>query len=420
MDHNTITPLITNDAVVLGILLVILAIVFKTSSSSRPFLQKFYKYVPAILLCYFLPGILGTLGIISSENSKLYSVASRYLLPASLVLFTLSMDVPAILRLGKKAVLLFFAGTTGVVIGGPLAIVIVSLFDPTLVGGYGPDAVWRGMATVAGSWIGGSANQAALKELFGASDRMFGSWIAVDVIVANLWMACLLYGAGRAKEIDKRTGADSSMIESLQRKTAEFQEKMARIPTLTDIMLILGVAFGITAASQAGADVLAPWIEKSAPQLEKFSLTSSFFWLVVLATLGGIVASFTRLRNLEGAGSSRIGSALLYVLIATIGMNMNLKAIFQNPGFFLVGLIWMSIHAAIVLTVGKAVKAPFFFVAVGSQANIGGAASAPVVASAFHPALAPVGVLLAVLGYAVGTYAGWLSGILMQAVAPSN
>ncbi len=117
-------------------------------------------------MCYFLPGVLGTLNIISSESSKLYFVASRYLLPASLVLFTLSMDVPAIMRLGGKAVILFFAGTVGVIIGGPLAILIVSTFNPSLVGGQGPDAVWRGMATVAGSWIGGSANQAALKEVF--------------------------------------------------------------------------------------------------------------------------------------------------------------------------------------------------------------------------------------------------------------
>ncbi len=413
-------PLITNDAVVLGVLLSILAGVFYTSSSKRTFLQKFYKYVPAILLCYFLPGVLGTLNVISSENSKLYFVASRYLLPASLVLFTLSMDVRAIIRLGGKAVLLFFSGTFGVIVGGPLAILIVSFFNPSLVGGQGPDAVWRGMATVAGSWIGGSANQAALKEVFGPSNSLFASWIAVDVLVANVWMACLLYGAGRAKALDARIGADDTEIEALQKKTAEFQEKIARIPSLVDLMVILGVAFGITAAAHAGGDILAPWIQTTAPQLEKFSLTSGFFWVVVLATLGGILASFTRLRNLEGAGASRIGSVLLYTLIAVIGMSMNLMAVFQNPGFFLIGFIWMAIHASIILTVGRLARAPFFFVAVGSQANIGGAASAPVVASAFHPSLAPVGVLLAVLGYAVGTYGGWLSGLLMQAVAPAN
>ena len=119
-------------------------------------------------------------------------------------------------------------------------------------------------------------------------------------------------------------------------------------------------------------------------------------------------------RQYEGAGASTIGSIFLYILVATIGMKMNALAILDAPGIFLLGLIWMLIHVILLLIVAKIIRAPFFFVAVGSQANVGGAASAPVVASAFHPSLAPVGVLLAVLGYALGTYAAWLCGILMQ------
>lgn len=412
-------PLVTNDAVILGILIGILALVFQSSSSSHPFFRKFYKYVPSLLLCYFLPGVLGSLGVFSAEQSRLYFVASRYLLPASLVLFTLSMDVPAILRLGPKAIILFLSGTLGVLIGGPLSLFIVSLFRPDLVGGAGPDAVWRAMSTLAGSWIGGAANQAALKEVFGVSNDLFAAWIAVDVLVASLWMAFLLWGAGRSTEIDRWNGADTSAIEELQRKTAEFQARTARIPTLADLMAILAVGFCITAISHASGEPLARWIETSAPYLDRFSLTSSFFWIVVIATTLGIIASFTRLRNLEGAGASRIGSILLYVLVATVGMGMDLRAVFHNTGFFVVGAIWILIHAFIVLGVGRLLRAPFFFVAVGSQANIGGAASAPIVASAFHPSLASVGVLLAVLGYALGTYCGWLCGIIMQTIAPS-
>ena len=127
--------------------------------------------------------------------------------------------------------------------------------------------------------------------------------------------------------------------------------------------------------------------------------------------------SFTKARELEGVGASRIGSVFIYILVATIGMKMNVMAVFDNPGLFIIGLIWMAIHAFILIAVAKIIKAPFFFLAVGSQANVGGAASAPVVASAFHPSLAPVGVLLAVLGYAIGTYGAWLCGILMQTVS---
>ncbi|MEC7877432.1 MAG: DUF819 family protein, partial [Bacteroidota bacterium] len=147
---------------------------------------------------------------------------------------------------------------------------------------------------------------------------------------------------------------------------------------------------------------------------EKFSLTSNFFWLIIFSTSLGVFLSFTKLRKLEGAGSSKVGSVFIYILVATIGLKMDLLSIFQNPGLFLIGFIWIGIHIILLIVVAKIIRAPFFFVAVGSQANIGGAASAPVVASAFHPSLAAVGVLLAVLGYAVGTYAAYICGIIMQ------
>lgn len=411
-------PLITNDAVVLGVLLVILAFIFTTSASEHPGWKRFYRYVPALLLCYFVPGLLGTAGVISGEESQLYFVASRYLLPASLVLLTLSLDLPAIRRLGGKIVVMFLTGTLGVMVGGPLAIVVVAAFAPDVVGGEGPDAVWRGMTTVAGSWIGGGANQTAMKEVFDVGDDVFASWIAVDVIVANVWMAFLLYGAGVAARIDRWTGADTRAIEDLKRKVEDYQERHRRVPSTADLFQMLGVGFGCTAIAHFGADLLAPWLGASYPSLSRFSLTSVFFWLVVIATTLGVAVSFTRLRKLEGAGASRVGSVLLYVLVATIGMKMDLLAIFERPGIFLVGAIWIAIHAAAMLVVGRLIRAPFFFVAVGSQANIGGAASAPIVASAFHPVLAPVGVMMAVLGYALGTYAAWLCGVAMQAVAP--
>jgi uncharacterized membrane protein len=411
------TPLITNDAVVLGILMLILAFVFHTSHSEKPFWQKFYRYVPALLLCYFIPSIVATLGIISGEVSNLYFVSSRYLLPASLVLLTLSIDIQGMLRLGPKAIIMFLTGTLGIVIGGPLALLIFSWIDPGAVGGTGPDAVWRGLTTVAGSWIGGGANQTAMKEVFEVGDDLFSAMVAVDVLVANVWLAVLLYAAGESDIIDRKLKADNSAIEALKTKMADYQASIARIPTLTDLMKVLAVGFGVTAAAHFGADLLAPWIGTNFPALDRLSLSSTFFWIVVIATTGGLILSFTGARKLEGAGASRVGSALLYVLIASIGMNMNLMAIFENPELFLVGFVWISIHALLLITVAILIRAPVFFLAVGSQANVGGAASAPVVASAFHPALATVGVLLAVFGYALGTYAAWFTGQIMRVVA---
>ncbi len=408
------TPLFTNDAIVFGILIGILAFVFTTSKSENPSWKKFYKYIPTLLLCYFIPSVFNSLGIISGEESNLYFVASRYLLPTSLVLLTISIDLPEIKKLGPKAIIMFLTGTVGIIIGGPLAILIVSVFAPDVVGGVGPEAVWRGLTTVAGSWIGGGANQAAMKEIFGVGDTIFSAMIAVDVIIANIWMAFLLYGAGIHERIDAKFHADNSAITELKEKIEAYRAQILRIPDLTDTIKVMAVGFGVTAIAHLGADIIAPWIGEKAPGLAKFSLTSGFFWLIVLATTIALGLSFTKARELEGVGASRYGSLFLYILVATIGMKMNIMAIFENPGLFIVGLIWIAFHAILLIVTAKLIHAPFFFLAVGSQANIGGAASAPIVASAFHPSLAPVGVLLAVLGYAIGTYGAWICAILMQ------
>jgi uncharacterized membrane protein len=285
------------------------------------------------------------------------------------------------------------------------------------VGGQGPDAVWRGLTTVAGSWIGGSANQAAMKEIFDVGDDIFSAMVAVDVLIASVWMAVLLYMAGESEQIDRGLGADTTALEDLKQRVREFRERHGRIPTLTDVMLIAAVGFGVMGASHVFADWIAPLVAEHAPALERLSLTSPFFWLIVAATTVGLLLSFTRARELEGAGASTLGSAMLYILVATIGMGMDLMAVFERPGIFAVGAVWMALHAILLLSVGRAIRAPTFYLAVGSQANVGGAASAPVVASAFHPTLAPVGVLLAVLGYALGTYGAWLCGQLMRIVA---
>ena len=413
-----VEPLIKNDAVVFGILMGILSFVLVTSNSNHPNWKKFYKYFPALLLCYFIPSVFNSLGIISGKDSNLYFVASRYLLPASLVLLTISVDLPAIKRLGSKAVIMFFTGTVGIVLGGPLSILLASMIAPDLVGGQGPEAVWRGFATVAGSWIGGGANQAAMKEIFDVGDSLFSAMIAIDVIVANIWMALLLYGTGVDDKINKWFDADVSSIDDLKLRMEQYKEQIMRIPETNDTIKVLAVGFGITGIAHLGADTIAPAIMNAAPELARFSLTSGFFWLIVISTTFAILLSFTKLREIEGVGASRIGSVFIYILVATIGMKMDILSIFDNPSLFIIGLIWMTIHAMLLIIVAKIIKAPFFFLAVGSKANVGGAASAPILASAFHPSLAPVGVLLAVMGYAIGTYGAWLCGILMQVVSP--
>ncbi|WP_299609222.1 DUF819 family protein [uncultured Aquimarina sp.] len=430
-------PFFTNDTIVFGILLLCLGLVFYTSSIKTGFWQGFYKIVPALLLCYLLPAIFNSLGIISPEwkeldangeivekSSNVYYIASRYLLPASLVLMTLSIDLKGIFNLGPKALIMFATGTVGIIIGGPLAILLISLISPDTVGGAGFDAVWRGLSTLAGSWIGGGANQAAMLEIYEYNPDKYGGMVLVDIVVANLWMAILLIGIGKSAKIDRWLKADSSAIESLKEKVSCYAESVNRNPTLTDYIIMLSIAFTTVGLAHWGAGGISKFLSSN---FEIFndkssalsSFTSQFFWMITIATAIGILLSYTKAKKYEGAGASKIGSIFIYILVATIGMKMDLGMILENPGLIAIGLVWMTIHALLLIGVAKLIKAPYFFLAVGSQANVGGAASAPVVAAAFHPSLATVGVLLAVFGYVVGTYGAILCTILMQIASGS-
>jgi uncharacterized membrane protein len=411
--------MIKNDAVVLGLLMLILGAVFYTASLTGKGWKRFYAVIPPLLLCYFIPGLLNSFGIVDGTGSQLYPVVSKYFLPACLVFFTVGMDWKALARLGPKALIAMLAGTVGIMIGGPVALWIVGTISPQTVAGEGDNAVWRGLATIAGSWIGGGANQTALREVFKPSDVLFSQMVAVDVLIAELWMAVLIFGAGVAARLDALLGADSSIVEQVKSHLDSENKVNERIPTVRDYIMIAAVGFGATGISHALAEVITPFLSQNYPGLEKYSLTSNFFWVISIATLIGIALSATPLHKLEYVGASKLGSVFLYVLVATIGMQMDLGAVADNPGLFAIGLIWICIHGIVLILVCKWLKIPFFFLAVGSQANVGGSASASVVAAAFHPSLAPVGVLLAILGYAIGTYGGYLTALAMQAVSQS-
>ena len=236
------SPLITNDAIVLGLLVGVLGLVFYTRSLGGRW-TTFYTFVPVLLLCYLLPSLMNSFGLISSEGSNLWPVAKDYFLPACLVLMTLSIDLKAIIGLGPKALIMFFTATVGIIIGGPIAIFIVSLFSPETVGGEGMDAVWRGFATLAGSWIGGGANQTAMLEVYGYNPDRYAAMVAIDVVVANIWMVFLLYGAGNSAPIDKWLKADTSAIDRLKTTMENYTAETERTSGLVDFMMITAVAF---------------------------------------------------------------------------------------------------------------------------------------------------------------------------------
>lgn len=406
--------LITSDIVLFGLIAATLAAIFWTATGPTKFLKKFYAVVPALLLCYFIPGIYNSIGLIDGADSKLYNpVASRVLLPAALVLLTLTIDLKGVLRLGPKLLLMYLAASISVMIGAVVAFQVMGVLHPETVAGD----TWGGMAALAGSWIGGGANMVAMKEVFDVDETTFGQFVVVDVGVGYVWMAVLIFLAGRAKAIDARTGVDTQPLEELKQRLDSYQAEHARVASLTDLMLIVGIAFGAVGLAHAVAAPAAAWFKANVSWAQQVSLHEPFVWVVVLSTLIGLGLSFTRVRTLDGAGASKIGTLLLYFLIACIGMQMDILALGDKPWLFALGILWISVHILLLWLFAKLLRVPFFYFAMGSQSNIGGPASAPVVASVFHPSLAPVGALLGALGYATGTFLAYLVGITLRAMA---
>ncbi|MEF9977552.1 MAG: DUF819 family protein [Thermomonas sp.] len=408
------TALIQNDIVLFGLIAATLGLVFWTSSRQTGAWKKFYGIVPPLLLCYFIPGIFNSIGWIDGSASKLYNpVASRVLLPASLVLLTLTIDLKGVIGLGWKVLAMYFGASLTVMLGAFAAFWLMGLLHPETVAGD----TWGGMAALAGSWIGGGANMVAMKEIFAVDETTFGQFVVVDVAVGYVWMAVLIFLANRAQAIDARSGADTRSIDELKQRLADYQAQHQRVATLSDLMVIVGIAFGVVGLAHAVAAPLSAWFGANVSWARTVSLHEPFVWVVVLSTFAGLALSFTRARTLDGAGASKIGTLFLYILIACIGMQMDIGSLADKPWVLALGLMWILFHIGALWLIGRLLKVPFFFFAMGSQSNIGGPASAPVVASVFHPALAPVGALLGALGYATGTVAAYIVGITLRAMA---
>ncbi len=388
--------LITNPFGLLAVLLAIPAAIFILKSHTK-FGKKLFGVVPALVFAYFVPTLLTFFNIIPPE-SIIYSQIKTFVLPASLLLLTLAVDIHGIMKLGNKAIIMFLTGTLGVVIGGPISLLIFR--------NHLPAEIWRGMSALAGSWIGGGANFIAIGQSVNASAEMMGMMVVIDVVVANLLTGALLFFAGKYEKIDKKLGADNSAIIELKNKVVAFRKKAMRIASTTDYMVLFALAFG--------GSFIAFKLGNFLPGIGE--IISHSTWKVIIITSMGVAFSFTKIKNYEGAGASKLGTVMLYLLIGVIGASADLKAIFEYPMLFAMSLTWISIHVILMLIMMKLIKAPLFFMAVGSQANIGGAASAPIVASAFHPALASVGVMLGIAGYVLGTYAALICATLLQLV----
>ncbi|HSM37187.1 MAG TPA: DUF819 family protein [Longimicrobiales bacterium] len=391
-------PALLNDPMhIFAYLIGVLAVVFWLSGFER--FKRFFELMPPVIWAYFVPTLSTTFGIIPS-SAGVYDWIELYLLPMSLFLLMISVDLPAIVRLGRVALVMLLAGTLGIVVGAPIAYL---MFGSAL-----PPEAWKGLAALSGSWIGGTANMLAIKESVGTPDSLMGPIIVVDTVVGYGWMGILLLLSARQAAFDKRIGADAAVLEETNRKLEELDQR--RVPlTLSLSLIITGLGFVAAVAGVA--------VGRQLPGIGDPTIISTTTWTVLIVVTVGLLLSFTPVSTLEEAGASRVGYAALYLLLAAIGAQADLKAVLDAPMFLATGIVWIAIHAAILLAVARLMRAPLFFFATGSMANVGGAASAPVVAGVYHPALAPVGLLMAVGGYILGIYAALGAAWLLGAIA---
>ena len=389
-------PLIQDPTAILVYLVSLIGLIYYVKDQAWS--KKVFDIIPPVIWVYFLPMISTTLGI-TPEQSELYTWVKTYLLPAALVLLLLSADVRAITKLGPKALGTMFAGTLGIVLGG-----VISL---SLFGAWLPEDAWQGMGALSGSWIGGSSNMVAIGTSIGVRDELFGVMIIVDTIVGYGWMGIVIFFSAFQSRLDKWNGVTSSPVDELSEHMANSVNNKPEPTTFKSLVFILVLGLGLGFVCLEAGKVL--------PDLGK--VITSFGWTVILVSLLGLALSFTPLARLEKQGASHMGNLFLYLLLATIGAKADLRAITEAPMFLVVGVVWIAIHATVLFSVGRLLKAPMFLIATSSQANIGGVVSAPIVASVYQKGMAPVGLLMGVLGNILGLYFGFLTAQLMEWVS---
>ncbi len=401
-------PLLQSPMAIFAVCAGLCALVFWISA--QPWARRFFSIVPSILFVYYLPTLATTFGIIPAV-SPVYDWMRDYLLPFSLFILMVTADLPAIIRVGPKALAVMLFGSLGVILGGVGA---YAIFEKWL-----PPEAWKGMAALAGSWIGGSGNFAAIKEAVAAPDSIIGPIIVVDTAVAYSWMGVLLFLANYQQPLDRLLGGSSQVLQDLNRRMKDYQESQQRPIAVSDLFLIIALGFGGAVISQSLAGKLYGLthaaLQQNLPLVD--SIFTEFTWLIILISTGGILLSFTPLRRLEAAGASKVGYVALFLFLTSIGAKANLAGLLAAPVLLLTGVVWIFFHIFFLFAGARLIKAPMFLVAIGSQANIGGPASAPIVAAAYYEAMAPVGVLMGVLGYLLGNYGGLLCALLLRLLA---
>ena len=400
-----------------SILLIAGITVFVSWSSGKPggFFKKLYQWIPPILLLYLLPTIATNTGLVARGNT-IRELSMDIVLPVSLILLTSIIHIPDLLKVTRQGLIVFLFGTVGIVIGGPVALFVYGLFDPVVLTAAGEQATWRGLICIAGSWINGTPGLLSMKEVYGSSESLFLTSLAADVILQNIWMFFLLYSVKIQQPINRwLTGGKQIDFTSIE------NDQLGKIIIVKNNyqsyffqFIVLGLVYLLVIFSSAFFSTYFT-AKVNMDDADAFSfLEKKSFWLILFSTSFGLVLSITNLFKNAVQFWTKIGNTMLFFVIASIGAQLELDNIKLEYSFFFIGMLWLLLHLAFLIVGAKLMKAPWHYVAIGSQANIGGPASASVVAVSFHLGLASLGILLGVLSNVIGNYANLITGALFQ------
>jgi uncharacterized membrane protein len=386
--------MITDPFAYLALLILLCAGIVYTEKRSG---HKLFEYLPSIVILYFTVMLLSTFGVWqkSAEITAIYKTLKTTLLPAMIFLMLLTADMREILKLGRKMILTFLLASVSIAIG---FIGMYALFHQA----FGPES-WKPFAALSGSWIGGTGNMVAIQGALELPDSDMGYALLIDSIDYAIWVMILLAMVPFAARFNHWTGADTSLIDDVGERLAEKEASRGRT-TPKSLLILMGAALGISALSHYTADLL--------PTTSFLTHTT---WAVIVATLAGIIGAMTPIARLGGA--SQLGTAILYLIVALIASRASFAELTQAPLYITAGFVIIAIHLMIMVIFAKLFRLDLFSLGVASLANIGGVASAPILASAYSKALIPIGVLMAMMGYILGTFGGLMVGKVLEMIA---
>jgi len=393
-------PLIGSPGGVLAVLCVVAAFWFLVEQVSG---SKLFQYVPPLLFIYSTPVILSNLGVIPSA-SPVYDGLESYLLPAFIVLMLIKVDVAAAVRIMGRGILVMLMGTAGVVVGAAVGYGVVHRW-------LAPDA-WKGFGALAGSWIGGTGNMAAVSDMLGTPPEQFGLAVLADNVVYVVWLPLLLGSRAFADRFNRWARVPEDRMRMMEAASAKFVE-VERAPEMRHYLYLAATAIGVIWVAGLLASAIFAAQTSALPHFD--AVLSASTWRILLVTTLALALSATPVARLPNA--TPLATAMIYVFTAAMGARATIGGFGQAPAFLLGAFIWIAVHGVFCRIGARLFRVDVHSVAIASAANIGAAASAPIVAAFHRPSLVPVSVLMALIGYALGNYLGPVAGHLARLAA---